>query len=331
MIREISNQELDNFLSQQRFSQFLQSSSWNNFQRSLGNNVWQIGLFDDDQINCKLLGVASIVEKKMPMGFSFLYCARGPILRDEISEELKNKYLKVLLKSVRDISIKTKKYREIFFRFEPNFIFDNLENIKKTKDYQPSQTLILDLKKSEEEILFSMHQKTRYNIRLAEKKGVKVEISENKEDIKYFLDLINETSTRDKFKAHSNEYYSKMLESRAGNSSLWFAKYNNKIVAANIVMSFGDTVTYTHGASSNEFRNIMAPHLLQWEQIKWAKKNAYEIYDFWGISQSKKSAWAGFTRFKNGFNGNIENFSGTFDLIYSDVLYKIYKLYKKFI
>ena len=153
MIREISNQELDNFLSQQRYSQFLQSSSWNNFQRELGNNVWQIGLFDGDETNSKLLVVASVVEKKMLMGFSYLYCARGPIIKDNLNDELKNKYLKTILKSIRDITIKTKQYREIFFKFELNFVFDHLEHTRRTKNFQPAETLLLDLKRSEEELL----------------------------------------------------------------------------------------------------------------------------------------------------------------------------------
>jgi len=206
----------------------------------------------------------------------------------------------------------------------------NLKNIRSTKNVQPADTLLLDLNKTEEELSAEMHQKTRYNIKLAEKKGVKVEkVEDQKEAINIFKELIKETSARDKFTPHSNSYYRKMLKSLDKNVCSWVAKYEDKVLAANIVVNFGDTVTYLHGASSNKHRNLMAPHLLQWEQIKWAKGNGFQIYDFWGISDSD-SRWAGFTRFKRGFGGWEKKLPGTFDLVHNQRMYKLYKLIKKF-
>ncbi len=252
---------------------------------------------------------------------------RGPIISDQAKN--KSKALKLLLKGVRDISIQTEKRQEIFFRFEILEKFD-LESVQSVKSIQPANTLLLDLNKSEEELLAEMHQKTRYNIRLAKKKGVKVEKMEDKSKaMDIFSKLIKETSVRDKFTPHSDDYYQKMLKALGQNVNLWVAKYEDKILAANIVVSFGDTVTYLHGASANEHRNLMAPHLLQWEQIKWAKENNFKIYDFWGISDSD-SRWAGFTRFKKGFGGYEKNLPGTFDLVYNQRAYKIYNFIKKF-
>lgn len=327
MIRQITSQELDNFLSKQKYSQFLQSSSWNNFENKNNHNVWQIGIFD--KLNSEsevLLGVASIVEKKLILNYSYLYCPRGPIFSDLLDNEQKNEYLRLILKSIRDLTIETKKYKETFFRFEPIFQLEMLECVVKTKDFQPSNTLLIDLRKSQEELRLEMHQKTRYNINLAQKKGVVVEKSD---DIEKFLFLIRQTSKRGKFVSHSEEYYRKILETSAGNACLWIARHNDNILAANIVMAFGDTVTYTHGASSDEFRNFMAPHLLQWEQIKWAKENNYDFYDFWGISEDKNSPWAGFTRFKKGFGGSTKTMPGTFDLVFDKNVYSLYSIYKK--
>jgi len=137
MIKELTNQELDNFVSGQKYAQFLQSSVWNKFQESMGNKVWQIGYIEKDEI----LAAASIIQKKIFLNYSCLYIARGPIIIDKTQD--KNKYLKLILKVLRDLSIQTKKTGEVFFRFEPIFNF-NLENISGVKDFQPSRTLLLD-------------------------------------------------------------------------------------------------------------------------------------------------------------------------------------------
>jgi len=177
-----------------------------------------------------------------------------------------------------------------------------------------------------------MHQKTRYNIRLAEKKGVIVKkINNNKKAIDVFWKLIEKTSQRDGFTPHSKKYYAQMLELE--NFNLWTAEYQNNILVANIVVNFGDTITYLHGASSNKDRNVMAPHLLQWEQIKWAKERGFKIYDFWGIAKedSQNDKWLGFTRFKKGFGGQEKRLPGTFDLVYNQKIYRVYNFFKKFV
>ena len=323
MIKELNNQELDNIVSQQSYSQFLQNSLWSNFQEELGNKVWKIAYLEEENI----LGSALVIEKKLPFNLTYLYLPRGPIISDQAQD--KDRVMKLLLKGVRDISLQTAKRQEVFFRFETLEKFD-LENVRSVKSIQPANTLLLDLNKSEEELLTEMHQKTRYNIRLSKKKGVKIEKIEDQEKaLDIFSKLIKETSGRDKFTPHSDGYYQKMLKALDKDACLWVAKYEDQILAANIIVSFGDTVTYLHGASSNEHRNLMAPHLLQWEQIKWAKENNYQIYDFWGISDSDPR-WAGFTRFKKGFGGQEKKLAGTFDLVYNQRAYKIYNFIKKF-
>ena len=322
MIKELNNQELDNFLSTQKYSQFLQSSLWSNFQKELGNKVWQIGVEESG-----LEASALVIEKKLPFNLTYLYMPRGPIVANQVKD--KNKLLKLLLKGVRDISIQTEKRAEVFFRFEPLESFE-LENIRSVKSVQPSNTLLLDLFKTEEELLTEMHQKTRYNIKLAKRKGVVIEKVNNYLDaIDVFEELIEKTSLRDKFTPHTKDYYRKMLKSMGKNVNLWLAKHEGVVLVANIILNFGDTVTYLHGASSDKHKNLMAPHLLQWEQIKWAKNNGFKIYDFWGISDSDPQ-WAGFTRFKKGFGGNSKNYPGTFDLVYNQRAYKVYEFIKKF-
>ena len=240
--------------------------------------------------------------------------------------------------------------------------YEYLSNFKKTSnEIQPRDTLILDLTKSEEELLKEMKQKTRYNIKLAERKKLGIMNYElgimNKkifrEKFEKFWELIEETSTRDKFASHGKNYYWKMLESlseAAGDISecrlrakLYLAEYENKIIAANIVLYFGDLAIYLHGASSGEYRNAMAPHLLQWRQILDAKKAGYEKYDFWGVSAScrfenegeqtlvrlhSQNTWQGITKFKKGFGGEEKNYIGAYDAVFDNIGYAMYKFVK---
>jgi lipid II:glycine glycyltransferase (peptidoglycan interpeptide bridge formation enzyme) len=124
-------------------------------------------------------------------------------------------------------------------------------------------------------------------------------------------------------------------------AKLYLAEYNNKIIAANIVLYFGDLAVYLHGASSNEYRNVMAPYLLQWRQILEAKKMGYRKYDFWGIESSSKfnpeysgqssklNSWSGITRFKKGFGGCEKNYNGAHDLVFDSVGYWTYRFARK--
>lgn len=332
MIREISNQELDNFSSTIKYSQFLQSSSWMNFEKNSKNNFWQMGLFDDIDGKEMLVAVFCVIEKKLPFNFSYLYCPRGPIIIGGLNEELEQKYLRIILKGIRDICISTKTTSELFLRFEPNIDPISLENTKKVKSFQPENTLILNLNSTLEEILNNMHQKTRYNINLARKKGVEVDrVETTPENKKIFFNLIDQTAKRDKFVSHTNVYYEKLLDTKAGNAYLWFAKYNGNVLCTNIVMSHGDTVTYTHGASANIDKNIMAPYLLQFEQIKWAKENGFKYYDFWGVSKTedKNDPWYGFSRFKKGYGGEIKTYPGTYEQVFNQKFYLAYSIYKK--
>ncbi len=115
----------------------------------------------------------------------------------------------------------------------------------------------------------------------------------------------------------------KALSGESFKNSLFIAEYNSKQIAANMVNIFGQTATYLHGGSDNESRNLMAPHLLQWEQIKFAKAQGCKVYDFWGCDDEK---WPGVSRFKKGFGGREIEFCGTHDYVFDKWWYEIYKI-----
>jgi lipid II:glycine glycyltransferase (peptidoglycan interpeptide bridge formation enzyme) len=109
-------------------------------------------------------------------------------------------------------------------------------------------------------------------------------------------------------------------------AKIYFAEYEGKVLCANMMIFYGDTATYLHGGSSSADKNIMAPHLLQWEQIKLAKAKGYKYYDFWGIDEIK---WPGVTRFKKGFGGFEVDYGGTWELAITKWKYTLYKLIKR--
>jgi lipid II:glycine glycyltransferase (peptidoglycan interpeptide bridge formation enzyme) len=229
----------------------------------------------------------------------------------------------------------------IFLRLEPQLerCFDAQFLIVKQKSglipsdsIQPADTRLLDVSQSEEQLLATMHQKTRYNIKVAERHEVLIQTG--KHFLEDFLRLSKETSTRDNFSLHKDSYYRTMVEMLPDEMlQVYAAIFHNQVIAANIVIQYGNATTYLHGASSSEDRNVMAPYLLQWKQIQDAKQCGSRWYDFWGIAPSageskKTEAWSGITRFKNGFGGIERNYVGTFDLKTNPMWYKMYHIAK---
>jgi lipid II:glycine glycyltransferase (peptidoglycan interpeptide bridge formation enzyme) len=297
-------------------AEFLQSYEWGNFLKLSGEEIIRVGVKEGENI----LLITTLVKKIIFKGFFYLYAPRGPIGSVKAIEflfsEIKKKYPTALFLRVEPLKINSLEFKT----------FKN--NLQKTIDLQPAKTLILDLNYSEEELLNLMHQKTRYNIRLAQKKGVVIKEGKG-DDLKEFWRLLKTTGERDGFRLHSFSHYEKLLkinETSPGFIKLFLASYEGKNIAAGLFSYYGDKVTYLHGASDNEFRNLMAPYLLQFSLIKKAREENYLYYDFYGIDEKK---WPGVTRFKLGYGGRVFEYLGTHDLIFKTSLYKFYQLIRK--
>ncbi len=332
-VKDVSNREhLDSFVGSQERAQFLQSWQWGEFQKELGRNVIRIGVFDGDI----LLASAQIIEQRLPLGKSYWYCPRGPVVDVALPVEKHTEAWKVL---VSEIVGRAKKAKALFLKIEPpiykqehqlldTFVGDHA--IAPAPFVQPQDTWHLNLKKTTDELQGAMHHKTRYNIKLAERKGVTVRIGTKEADFKKFWQLNTATTQRDNFQAHPKSYYQQMFKTLIadGLMKLYIAEHNGIVLVANYVASFGDTVTYVHGASSNEQRNLMAPHLLQWKQITDAKDGGFSLYDFGGVApeNATKHKWEGITRFKKGFGGESVSFVGVYDLPLQMVWYKLYRM-----
>lgn len=338
-VREITSQEiLDAFVGLQKRAQFLQSWRWGEFQHTVMNKVRRFGVYDQGT----LVGTAQVVEQALPLSRLYWYVPRGPIINKQLPVD---QYRVAWSTLMNDIVRQADEIGALFVKVEPliqkqnESVFLDLVHsfeVRPARFVQPKDSWCVDLHKSEEALMSSMHQKWRYNIRLAERKGVVVRSTTDVGDFEEFWKIMSATSTRDQFSAHSHSYYREMFRSLIPSDfmKLYTAERNGTVLAMNLVVFYGDTVTYVHGASSDEDRNVMAPHLLQWRQILDAKKWGAKYYDFWGIAPEEgdkkiKREWSGITRFKKGFGGHPVSYVGAFDLVLSKSWYTVYKLAHK--
>jgi len=325
---------------------FLQSYEWGEFQERACRRVFRFKCCGPPSSAGADFGEAmqaQFIEMPLPLGKKYWHAQRGPVMsRITKGQDFKEK-IKNLIGEIKE----KKCPGRIFFRL--GLEWESGQGIEKVLlklgfkqlpyDIEPSQTLILDITKSEEELLAQMHEKWRYNIRLAERKGVKVkfvisDITNFEYYFNEFYQLVDKgTSERKNIKHHPKDYYKKQLEINSEDIKfeLFVAEYECKIIAANIVVLFGNRATYLHGATSSEHREVMAPHLLQWEQIKEAKKRGCSEYDFWGIvnehtKDKRGQSWEGFTRFKKGFGGREVNYIGYWDYPLNKLWYFLYRL-----
>ena len=302
---------------------FLQSWDWGEFQQSYGRKIWRLALTDRSEI----LAAALIIRQPLPGGWSYFYLPRGPVLTANGKRQTaKSGILNYLIAEIKELA---KKEKAIFVRMDPAWRqADDLtaNKFKFSGQVQPQSTLILDLTKSAEELLSAMKPKTRYNIKVAQKHGVKITISARpQEEFKEFLALMKQTARRDNIAVHPDGYYQKMLEQPE--IKLVFAQAEGRIAAA-IMAFYGDWCYYLHGASAYEAREKMAPYLLQWEMIREAQKRGCKHYDFFGADPDR---WPGVTRFKVGFAPRqpLAEYVGAYDSAVNPLLYFAYRIIKK--
>lgn len=204
----------------------------------------------------------------------------------------------------------------------------------------PKWTITLDLTKDKENLLRNMHHKTRYNIRLAKKKGVIVKEESNQEGFEIFSKLYFQTCQRQRYYGHNYNYHKILWETLKNKiAHILIAYYKNIPLAAYQLFLFKDILYYPYGGSSLQYRNYMANNLLMWEAILFGKRKKAKVFDMWGAlspDYDKTHPWAGFTRFKQGYGGQFTQFVGSYDLIINpfgyriyNLLYKIRKLYLK--
>lgn len=302
-------------------SAFLQSEHWFAFQKATGKKT----------VSCaRGRFFARGVFHTLPFVGSYLYVPRGPILGDGGQAAIS-----ILLHHAT-------REKAGWIRIEPasEAALDRIRHAvtepvrKAPHDMQPREILVIDISRSEEELLASMKPKTRYNIRLAQKRGVTVRATREASDRRAFLDLIQVTAERKEIRPHPRSYYEQLFSILP--DDLWYlfvAEYAGQVLAANLLILYDTTATYLHGGSSAAHREVMAPYFLQWEQIRFARARGFTRYDFGGVrttainrESGTKRSWAGITRFKTGFSPQTGPlfFPGAYDIILNPRRYQLY-------
>ncbi|MCX7928686.1 MAG: peptidoglycan bridge formation glycyltransferase FemA/FemB family protein [Patescibacteria group bacterium] len=230
---------------------------------------------------------------------------------------------KIKQKDIKLIESIAKKEKAFQIIIEPSEFSDvpilMKHGYKQTHPFVPSKTIEIDVKKSEQELLKEMSQKTRYNIKIAIRNGVKVENSKN---IKDFVSFWNKCSIARKNFPQTKEINA-LYNSFRNNATILFAYQNSinkntdektKIIAAVLLIHSKNISYYMYAASSKKGKKLFAPTLLVWEAIKISKKRGCELFDFEGIYDERfpLPAWRGFTKFKLGFGGKIKEYPGAF-------------------
>ncbi len=304
----------------------IQSWQWGEFRQKLGIPLERYGIFEGK----KLKSAFQITFHKIPLTSQFVgYLPKGPFPDKDFADAL---------------SKIGKEKKCTFIKIEPDVDMSNFKSQmpKVDSSFKPSKkplftkyNFVLDLTKSEEDLLKDMHPKTRYNINLASKKGVMVKEVSDEKSLGIYLKLYFETTKRQNYLGHNENYHRLVFETlkKEGMARLLIAFYhppqarNPLPLAAWMLLNFKDTLYYPYGGSSLLHKDLMASNLLAWEAIKLGKKLGLKKFDMWGSlgpDPDKADPWYGFHRFKKGYGGDLVEYIGSFDIIFNKPLYLIF-------
>ena len=331
---------LETKADEEEYTRFLESNERCNFQQSIEwskvKTSWKREVILAEDSSKKIIGSLMVLIRKIPIFGNIMYSSRGPIC------DIHN--IEVLKQLTEGAKLLAKKYNAIVLTIEPDIKSDDtaFRNIMQELGYQikddaknfreeiqPRYVFRLDTKgKTEDEIFKNFHSKTRYNIRLATKKGVTAKEG-TREDLKEFHKIMVTTGIRDGFITRPLEYFERMYDCLGPEHiKLLMAYYEGKPISGVIPIMYGNKTWYLYGASSNEHRNLMPNYLLQWEMIKIALARKSDIYDLRGVPGIADNS-NGLYRFKKGFGAEYTEFIGEVYIPFKPLTYKLYKISEK--
>jgi len=338
---EVPRSDWKKYLESLKDAHILQTGEWGELKSAFGWSIRHLVTWKRNEEGIPGIG-AQILFRPTFLGFSMAYIPKGPVYwinpaesvaentrfwkeADTLCKQQRSVFLKVELDSWYGLSGLTNHNLQII----PPIGF-----LQSDLSIQPMRTIVVDLKANEESLLGRMKQKTRYNIRLAQKKGIVVRSSS---DIDVFYELMKFTSERDAFGIHNREYYrlAYKLFNSIGECELLVAEYQGEVIAGLMVFAHGQRAWYFYGASSDEHRELMPTYLLQWEAMRWACDRGCIEYDLWGVPdedelilesnfQNRSDGLWGVYRFKRGFGGQLRRAAEPWDRVYQSLFYKIF-------
>jgi len=321
---EVNLTDWNKFLENHSNAHLLQMGEWGELKKKFG---WKPVRIINNEVG------AQILFRRLPLGLTIGYLPK-PVMGDKL-QETSNEFWK-------EVDSVCKQNKVIFLKIEPDawetsFLIPHSSFLISPHNIQPPRTIVISIKDNEEQILSRMKPKCRYNIRLAEKKGITIRAWD---DISAFHEMMTVTGGRDNFGVHSLEYYQRAYElfHPKGTCELLVAEYEGRPLASLMVFANGKRARYVYGASNDHERNRMPTYLLQWEAIRWAKAHGCDEYDLWGVPdeneetleanfESRHDGLWGVYRFKRGFGGEVKRAAQALDRVYNPLLYWLYTKY----
>lgn len=335
IIRQVMPNEKDQYNA--LVSHPVQSWEWGEFRENLGGEFVRLGKFEGREMKSAIMATLHTIPRKIPLigGYKVMNVPRCMAVDADMIEGLK--------KTARE-------HQVIFVKIEPNVYKVISKEEEKVDSYEwgwpADQNLVcgensfakysslINLKLSDQELLANMKQKTRYNLRLAEKKEVVVKENNSDEAFEVYLKLTKETTQRQKFYAHTEKYHRLMWHHlhKAGIARMLTAVYKNKIISTWVLFVWGKKLYYPYGASSREYQDVMANNLMMWSAIQYGKALKLDEFDLWGTlgpEAKEDNPWFGFHKFKTGFGPIDIEFVETKDLVIDKNRYKLFGFMNK--
>jgi lipid II:glycine glycyltransferase (peptidoglycan interpeptide bridge formation enzyme) len=318
------------------FAPLSQSWSYGEWQKLSGRVIKRYLIKSKRQI----IGGFQLIQYSLSSNLNYLYVPHGPILKRELSlnenQALLN-FLENIAKKESTVFLRidtwptTLKYSNTSWYEAPLYSYHNAS-------FQPRFEWVLDVGQKDNELLAKMHPHSRYNIKFAEKKGIKIEKISGANLINYFpafYALMVNTSKRNGFNLHPEAYYKNLFTIAQDKIELFFAKYGDKYLAVDLIYYENGIANWVFGGSSDEYRNLQPTFLLQWKSILRAREKGYKSYSFGGLYNSEYSSlykdYQGITFYKKNYGGSYLNYGPAY--IYSsrpflNWLYNIRRLFK---
>lgn len=325
--KEINNKEVwESYLLRQDPKSFLQSWNWGETNKFMGEKIYRIGFFD----NSKLIGICLAIKQNAKRG-PHLIVPGGPLINWS-----DKKLVRFFLKSIKELGLKEKAW---FIRIRPEIpdgektrkAFQKAGFLSAPMHLHAENTWVLDITRSEQDLLVGMRKGTRYLVRKSLNVGMSLEITKDINKTILLKKLQNETSERHGFVGFPLKLFKAQLETfgKDNEACLFICRKDNIPLVAAIIIFYGNCAYYHHSASSEKSREIPASYFLQWCVIKEAKKRGCQYYNFWGIAPTDDPGhrFAGVTLFKKGFGGNKIDWLHAQDLVISP-LYHITRIFE---
>ena len=332
LLGDDDRERYNEFAAACEYGNFLQSWEWGELKAATGWQPYRIAVEEEGRI----CAAVQILSRPVPgIRKCLFYSPRGPLYSLRRPE-----LFQAILAEINDLA---RRHGALAYKIDPAIAADNSDYVGMLVEHgfapaavaasgfggtQPRYVMQVDVSPDEDDIIAKFKSKWRYNVRLAERSGVTVSSENSREQVGTFHDLLLETAARDGFKVRAQSYFDDIYDLFIApeKGGLFLAHFEGKLIAGAIVLTLGKRAWYVYGASSNEHRDKMPNHLMQWEMMRWARARGCEVYDMRGVAnaEDKQSPLYGLNRFKRGFAAEYVEYIGEWDLVYSPTWHRLF-------